>query len=56
VYPTPDGWQIDELAQVVRAIRARTEPAAMAITAINASSGDQEPILASALNVIQKIL
>jgi arginase len=52
VYPTPDGWQLDELAQVVRAIRACTEPAVIAITAINASGGDQERILASALELV----
>ncbi|NJM05713.1 hypothetical protein HC891_05255 [Candidatus Gracilibacteria bacterium] len=56
VYPTPDGWQLAELAQVLKAVRQRCTPAAIAITAINVAGGDQERILAGALDVIQKVL
>ncbi len=56
VYPTPGGLSLDELAGLLKTVRANCTPAAIAITAVNLSDGDQETILTAATAVVQAAL
>lgn len=56
VYPTPGGLQFAELAAAVRAVRAHCTLAAVSLTAVNVTGGDQETILAAAQAAAQAAL